>query len=235
MKPLSYATAPDHAAGGEETGEGTGVQMDGWKDEWMDGRTVGDMTFTDHSSFRRARPLRKLSDWLSVFLSVTPMCLPGVLTIWLCPFDILFISLPLSLHLLLFFASHPPPPLRSVPISSPLLSHSVFYSTDLLFASLPRPFLPFPRGIRPPAPSRLDLHQQRFPPRERNKMMNKRTETDKKLWGSSYSIDILQILEVGFNWSEGSNRKKQCSVIILPQIKVCPLAYQQVTTVCRSF
>ncbi len=130
-------------------------QEEGGTDGWMDGW----MTFID-VCFPVTVALQYSSS------SSLHASLRRPLHLTLCPFDILFISVSLSLHL---------PPL--CPRHSLLLSHFLFPS--LIYYSHPSltfSLFPLTPEIPPSAPGRLDLHQQCFPPRKRNRMMNKRTE-----------------------------------------------------------
>lgn len=149
MKSLSYATTPGHTAGGEET--------DGGRSGWM-------ARLLQMCVFLSWLPSKKTTS-LSLLLSLR--C-PSYLTPSFWP--PLHISFPFSPSPSL----HVPATTFSPPISSPLS----LPPSDLLFTSLPWLFLPFPLTpeIPPSAPDRLDLHQQCFPPRKRNVMMNKRTE-----------------------------------------------------------
>lgn len=82
------------------------------------------------------------------------------------PFDTLFISVSLSLHLLCL------PHSLLLTLSHFLFPSLIYYSHPSLTLSL----LPLTPGIPPSAAGRLDLYQQCIPPRKRNRLMNKRTE-----------------------------------------------------------
>lgn len=137
--------------------------MNRWTDGWIDGWFLQMCVFmsrlpskkTYWSYFLPSASLRYLPIWLTVLLT-PPLYLFLFLSIHFSPFPTFYISFILSSRL---FPTFPFPSL-------------IYYSHP----SLTLPLSPLTPEIPPSAPGRLDLHQQCFPPRKRNRMMNKRTE-----------------------------------------------------------
>lgn len=138
--------------------------------------------------------------------------------LWMCGFLSPFCPCLFSLYWLLSI-SHPLCLAHSL---LQTLSHFPFLLSDLLFTSLSDSFsLPLDTwnpSISSRAPGRLDSHQQCFPLRKRNRMMNKRTErteTDKKLWDERLYRYVKVFLHVlyctGWHFTQSCvNLQKDC-------------------------